>query len=281
MVRERRFRQVDVFADSPFAGNPLAVIVDGDDLDTDTMQRIARWTNLSETTFLLPPSEPTADYRVRIFTLFGELPFAGHPTLGSAAVWLAAGGSPRRDGVVVQECGIGTVEVRTDGSSLAFAAPPLIRSGPPSPDEVHDVADLLGISVDDIIEARWIDNGPGWIGVLLADAEAVLALRPASTADRIVAIGVVGPHRPGVGPAYEVRAVFSDDTGAIREDPVTGSLNASVAQWMIDSGRVTPPYIARQGTAIGRRGAIHVSAAEGDLWIGGSVTPIITGTIRC
>lgn len=281
MVRERRFHQVDVFGEGPFVGNPLAVIVDGDGLDTDAMQQIARWTNLSETTFLLPPTDPGADYRVRIFTLFGELPFAGHPTLGSAAVWLAAGGEPITPGMVVQECGVGLVKVRIDDDALAFAAPPLIRGGTPTPDEVASVAELLHISTDHILDARWIDNGPGWIGVLLADADAVLALRPATSVDRIVSIGAVGMHLPDVDAAYEVRALFSDDTGAIREDPVTGSLNASVAQWMIESGRATAPFTARQGTAIGRRGVVQISAADGALWIGGVVTPTITGTIRC
>ena len=269
-----------MFGEAPFAGNPLAVVVDGDGLDTETMQRISRWTNLSETTFLLPPSDPAADYRVRIFTLFGELPFAGHPTLGSAAVWLAAGGAPRADGVVVQECGIGLVTVRTVGDALAFAAPPLIRGGPPTAEEVADACDVLRIRADEIVDARWIDNGPGWIGILLDDADAVLAVAPAGTVDRVVAIGVVGPHAAEVDAAYEVRAFFSDDTGAVREDPVTGSLNASVAQWMIASGRASPPFLARQGTAIRRRGVIHVSGGDDRLWIGGAVTPTVVGTIR-
>lgn len=274
----RAYVELDVFTDQPYRGNPVAVVAEAEGLTDEAMQRFANWTNFSETTFLLPPSRAEADYRVRIFTPSTELPFAGHPTLGTCHAWLTAGGRPRStDGAVVQECGVGVVTVRRDDHGrLAFEAPPLIRSGPLDQDLRAEVAGVLGISVDDIVDSAWIDNGPGWIGVLLASAERVLALTPAST-DRM--IGLIGPHPPGSPAAYEVRGFFPA-AGVTVEDPVTGSLNASAAQWLIGAGRFTPPYVATQGTALGRAGEVHISVdAKGHVWVAGHVTTCVTGTV--
>jgi PhzF family phenazine biosynthesis protein len=277
---QRPYLELDVFTDQPYRGNPLAVVVEAEGLSDDEMARFANWTNFSETTFLLPPTDPGADYRVRIFTPSFELPFAGHPTLGTCHAWLAAGGRPRSsDGAtVVQECGVGLVTVRQEGEGrLAFAAPPLLRSGPLDDDLRAEVAGVLGISVDDIVESAWIDNGPGWIGVLLDSADAVLAVTPGTTDHKI---GLVGPHPPGSPAAYEVRGFFPA-AGVTVEDPVTGSLNASAAQWLIGSGRFTPPYVATQGAALGRAGEVHVSTdAAGQVWVAGHVTTCISGTVE-
>ncbi|MEV4468024.1 PhzF family phenazine biosynthesis protein [Nonomuraea salmonea] len=273
----RRFTQVDVFAATPYLGNALAVVIDADGLSTEEMQRFARWTNLSETTFLLPPTSGEADYRVRIFTPDRELPFAGHPTLGSCHAWLEAGGVPRKEGEVVQECEAGLVPLRVTGDGLAFEAPPLIRSGPVDEELLGRVAGALGIERADIVAAEWAANGPHWIGVLLADAEQVLALRPGTVPEDI---GVVGPHPEGSECAFEVRAFFPQN-GATVEDPVTGSLNAALAQWLLRTGRASAPYVASQGTVIGRRGRVHVSTdAEGRIWVGGAVTTCVTGTLN-
>jgi PhzF family phenazine biosynthesis protein len=270
----RRFTQVDVFSDTPYLGNALAVVIDGEGLSTEDMQRIARWTNLSETTFLLPPGSPEADYRVRIFTPDQELPFAGHPTLGSCHAWLEAGGEPRTKGQVVQECEAGLVTLRITDDGLAFEAPPLVRSGPVDEGLLGGVAAALGVERGDIVAAEWVDNGPGWIGVLLADAERVLALRPGTMPQ---AVGVAGPYPEGSECAFEVRAFFPQH-GATIEDPVTGSLNASLGQWLLGSGRARAPYIASQGTVIGRRGRVRISADyDGRVWVGGAVTTCVTG----
>jgi len=268
-----RFSQVDVFTDELMYGNPVAVVHDADDVSDDDMAAFARWTNLSETTFLLTPTDPGADYRLRIFTTRGELPFAGHPTLGSARAWLAAGGVPRQPGLLVQECGAGLVRVRETGGRLAFAAPPLRRGGPVDEADVEQVAASLGIRRSDVIGAQWADNGPGWVALLLRSADAVLALEPVGfgTIDKV---GVVGPHAPG-GPAdVEVRAFFPPG-----EDPVTGSLNAAIGQWLIGSGLATDSYVASQGTRLGRRGRVHVDRVDDDIWVGGDTVVGITGTV--
>jgi PhzF family phenazine biosynthesis protein len=271
------FSLVDVFGVEDFSGNPVAVVHDAGGLSTDQMQRITRWLNLSETTFLLPPTDAGADYRVRIFTLDREMPFAGHPTLGTCHAWLEAGGKPRDAARIVQECGAGLVPVRRDGDRFAFAAPPLIRSGPVNEPKLDEIASILGIARDLIMDAAWADNGPGWAAVLLGSAEEVLALDPARHHKSRVEIGVVGPYRPGSEAAYEVRAIFSDPFGGLIEDPVTGSLNASVAQWMLETGRVTAPYVASQGTRLGRTGRVSVSQANGQIWIGGATKTLFRG----
>jgi PhzF family phenazine biosynthesis protein len=271
----RSFQQIDVFASGPFSGNPLAVVIDGEGLHDTEMQRFANWTNLSETTFLLPPTVDGADYRVRIFTGSHELPFAGHPTLGSCHAWLASKGADHRADTIVQECGAGLVTIRRGDDGLAFAAPPLVRSGPVDEAVVVELARILDIERADIVDAAWADNGPGWVAVLLKSAEAVLALRPeASDYD----IGVVGPHPEGSPVAFEIRAFFPAN-GIVFEDPVTGSLNAAVGQWLIGSGRAPSSYVAAQGTALGRAGRIRVSAADGEIWVEGSTVTRIEGTV--
>lgn len=275
--RSRDFRQVDVFTAEPLLGNPVAVVHGADDLSTEQMQLFARWTNLSETTFLLAPTDPAADYRLRIFTSSMELPFAGHPTLGSAHAWLEAGGVPAGERVV-QECGVGRVELRRTDARLAFAAPDLIRSGPVEEELTERIVAALGIDRGDVLDIAWADNGPGWVGVRLASAEQVLALTPAY-AELPVDVGVVGPHPEGSECAVEVRA-FVPLAAGITEDPVTGSLNASLAQWLTRSGVLPPSYAAAQGTAIGRRGRIHVDTdADGTIWVGGDTLTAVHGTL--
>ena len=272
----RRFTQVDVFTAEPLRGNPVAVVHDADGLSADEMARLANWTNLSETTFLVPPEDPAADYRVRIFTPVQELPFAGHPTLGTAHAWLEAGGRPRADRVVVQECGVGLVELRR-GERLAFAAPPLRRSGPVEPELAADIAKVLSVSPGQLVAVEWVDNGgPPWVAALLADAEAVLAARPTFTE---LDLGLVGFHPERGEAAIEVRAFFPKD-GAVVEDPVTGSLNASLAQWLLGSGRLTAPYVAAQGTVLGRAGRVHVDQdADGQVWVGGDTVTVVGGEL--
>jgi PhzF family phenazine biosynthesis protein len=273
----RQFRQVDVFTATPYRGNPVAVVHDADGLETEEMARLAAWTNLSETTFLLTPTDPAADYRVRIFTPVQELPFAGHPTLGTCHAWLEAGGEPADQEVIVQECEAGSIPIRRTPDGLAFSAPPLLRSGPVDDDEVRHVARTLDLDPDRIVAAEWADNGPGWLALLLDSAEAVLAVR-ASVIDHD--IGLVGPLPPGSGEAFELRAFFPKDGVAV-EDPVTGSLNASVAQWLLRSGRAGAPYAARQGTALGRAGRVHVTCDEdGTVWVGGGTITCVTGQIE-
>ena len=274
----RDFRLVDVFADQAFSGNPLPVIHAAEGVSDAEMQNMTQWFNFSETTFLLPPTTPEADYRVRIFTLERELPFAGHPTLGSCHAWLQAGGRARNPNLVIQECGAGLIPIKNTDGTLAFAAPPLIRSGAPDLAILAEVATFLGITPNDILSAEWIDNGPGWIGVLLNSAEAVLALEPAKTHPRRIDVGVIGAYPLGGPCAFEVRGLFADHQGAVREDPVTGSLNASAAQWMYRTGRATGPYVASQGTRIGHAGRIYVDQdASGQVWVGGGVKTVFEG----
>jgi PhzF family phenazine biosynthesis protein len=275
---QRPFAQVDVFTTEPYRGNPVAVVLDASGLSDADMQQIANWTNLSETTFVLAPSAAEADYRVRIFTPTTELPFAGHPTLGTCHAWLGMGGSPRAEAAVVQECTAGLVRIRRDDGRLAFAAPPLLRSGPVDEADVARVARLLGIAREDIVDAQWADNGPGWVAVMLRDAEAVLALKPSGVED--LEIGVVGRHPEAGEVAWELRAFMNND-GAAVEDPVTGSLNASVAQWLLGSGQATAPYVAAQGTVLGRRGRIHVSQDDdGTIWVGGGTVTCVSGQVE-
>jgi PhzF family phenazine biosynthesis protein len=272
----RQFRQVDVFAEEPFVGNPVAVVHGADGLTDEEMRLFARWTNLSETTFLLPPADERADYRVRIFTPTRELPFAGHPTLGTAHAWLEAGGPPARRDVIVQECAVGLVPLRRTPQGLAFRAPPTMRSGPVDEQTQHEIAAVLGVERAELIDAQWADNGPGWVAVELASADAVLAVKPGGTH---LKIGVFGRHPAGSPEAIEVRAFFLSAAGAA-EDPVTGSLNASIAQWLIASGKATAPYTASQGTVLGRRGRVHVSTdADGAVWIGGGTHTLISGSV--
>ncbi len=272
----RRFRQVDVFTTVPYHGNPVAVVLDADGLAPELMQRFAHWTNLSETTFVVPPSEPGADYGVRIFTPAEELPFAGHPTLGTCHAWRSAGGTSDRMDELVQECQAGLVRVRPTEHGLAFAAPPLVRSGPVADDLVDHLAGMLGLRRNDIVDTQWVDNGPGWVAVLLGDAAEVLALRPGPVD---LAVGAMGPYPAGSPQAFEVRAFFPTGSGTV-EDPVTGSLNASLAQWLLSTGRAKTPYVASQGTALGRNGRVHVTSDDhGVIWVGGGTVTCVDGLV--
>ncbi len=272
----RPISQVDVFTAVPYRGNPVAVVLDGAGLSAEQMQRFAHWMNLSETTFVLPPAADGADYLVRIFTPSRELPFAGHPTLGTCHAWLEAGGTPRQPGVVVQECGAGLVTLRRGQDSLAFAAPPVLRDGPVAEELLTRIASQLRIDRAGIVDASWADNGPGWVAVLLASAEAVLAVRPGAVD---VDLGLVGPYPPGSPEAFEVRAFFPHN-GATAEDPVTGSLNASLAPWLLRTGRAQAPYVASQGTALGRAGRVHISRdPDGAIWVAGATVTCIAGQV--
>ena len=273
-----RFTQLDVFTDRALRGNPLAVVHDADDLSDADMAAFARWTNLSETTFLLTPTDPAADYRVRIFTPHTEFPFAGHPTLGSCRAWIAAGGLAKKPGEVVQQCGAGLVRIRRDGQRLSFAAPPCTRTGPLEEVLLAQIRLALGLETHDILGHQWVDNGPGWCAIRLASAEQVLALQPDWAALAGLKLGVIGPHAPGSEAQFEVRALIGDGVGF--EDPVTGSLNASLAQWLIGAGEAPPQYIAAQGHCLGRAGRVHVLRDEaGTVWVGGDVAPCISGTV--
>jgi PhzF family phenazine biosynthesis protein len=271
------FQQVDVFTRIPFEGNPVAVVLEADDLTGEEMQRLARWTNLSETTFVLRPEAAEADYRLRIFTPSQELPFAGHPTLGSCHAWLATSQTPTAAEVVLQECGAGLVPLRRTADGLAFAAPPLLRYEAVEQPLLEHLTMLLRIPPEEIVDAHWVDNGPGWVAVLLSSAEAVLNLQP-GTVD--MDVGVVGPYPPGSPSAFEVRAFFPV-RGVTIEDPVTGSLNASLARWLLDTGRAASPYVASQGTALGRAGRVYISSdGDGTIWVGGGTITCIAGSIE-
>jgi PhzF family phenazine biosynthesis protein len=279
MSQLRRFAQVDVFTAEPLLGNALAVVIDGEGLSEDQMAAFARWTNLSETTFLLSPTDAAADYRVRIFTPGGELPFAGHPTLGSAHAWLASGGDPKKPGELVQQCAIGLVKLKREGARLAFAAPPLKRSGPVEEAALRaQVARSLRLDEAQLLDVVWVDNGPGWMAARLKDADAVLALKPDFVAMQGLKLGVVGAYPEGSPEQFEVRA-FVPDLG-VPEDPVTGSLNAGLALWLQGAGLAPARYIASQGAVLGRAGKVHVMHDGDHTWIGGDVTPLIHGQVR-
>jgi PhzF family phenazine biosynthesis protein len=290
-MRSRAFRQVDVFTSVPYRGNPVAVVLEGDGLDDEEMAAFARWTNLSETTFVLPPSAAGADYRLRIFTPTTELPFAGHPTLGSCHAWLGAGGTPARTDRIVQECGAGLVELRRDGTRLAFAAPPRGRKGPLEDELLGRVCAGLGLGRDEVVAHAWVDNGPGWCAVLLGSAERALQLQADFRALGGAKVGIVAGHDVGVvaprdddsGIAFELRAFFPHAPGPDgvvttgSEDPVTGSLNASVAQ--CEEGRAPASYVAAQGTAIGRAGRVHVEDDGERIWVGGDCVTCVSGVV--
>jgi len=276
---KRRFHQLEVFSAQPLKGNPLAVVHGAVGLSDTTMANFARWTNLSETTFLLPPTTAGADFRVRIFTPGGELPFAGHPTLGSCAAWLAGGGTPRQDGLVVQECGVGLVRIRRDDSQLAFAAPKLLRSGPLDEPLLVQIAGGIGLPRDAILRHQWVDNGPGWCAVMLDSGATVRAVKPDWAALGDVKLGLVGAQPAGADTQFEVRAFLP--TMGVPEDPVTGSLNAGLAQWLIGEGLAPPRYVAAQGTVLGRASRVHVHVQHDgdDCWIGGEVAFCIEGSV--
>ena len=268
------FEQVDVFAEHHYEGNALAVVVDADELTTEQMQAFARWTQLSETTFLLKPRAPEAHYRVRIFTPLRELPFAGHPTLGSCKVWLGRNENPEQV-EIIQECPAGSVRVRKQGPHLAFSAPPLIRSGPLDANTLRVIEQGLGLAAGQVRASQWVDNGPGWAGVLLASRDEVLAVKPDYALLQGLNVGIVAPWVGSEAEAdVEVRAFMGEECN---EDPVTGSLNASLAQWLIGSGVLRDRYTVSQGTAIGRRGRLQVESVDGVIWVGGAVQHCISG----
>ncbi len=272
-----RFSQVNVFSADALGGNPLAVVHAAEGLGDERMAALARWTNLSETTFLLPPTDPGADYLVRIFTPSRELPFAGHPTLGSCHAWLAAGGKPRAAGTVVQQCGAGRVRVRCDGPRLEFAAPPVKRSGALEPEVLAKIARALSLAPSDIVRHQWVDNGPGWCAVMLGSARQVLALEPDWAALDPLNLGVIGPHEKGGDADFEVRALIG--AGGF-EDPVTGSLNASLAQWLTGAGLAKASYVAAQGAVLQRAGLVYLRRDGAEVWVGGEVVDVVRGEIE-
>ncbi len=275
-MKQRPFAQVDVFTATPYLGNPLAVVLDGTGLSTAQMQHFTNWTNLSEATFVLPPTQAQADYAVRIFCPGRELPFAGHPTLGTCHAWLAAGGVPKAE-EVVQECGVGLVKIQRTAGRLAFAAPPLRRGGPLDEADVQQIARGLGVARSDILHHAWCDNGPLWRGVMLASAEQVLALKPDVLLLQGLDIGVVAPASGET--QFEVRAFFPGNNG-LCEDPVTGSLNAALGQWLIGAGLAPVRYVASQGTAMARAGRVHVHRdAQGQVWVAGDSVTCVQGTV--
>lgn len=272
-----RFSQVNVFSAGPISGNPVAVIHDAETLTEEQMCALARWTNLSETTFLLTPDDPKADYRLRIFSPGGELPFAGHPTLGSCHAWLSAGGQPGGSDVIVQQCEVGLVNIRREGPFLEFSAPPLIRSGPLEDDVVNKISKAFDLRPSDIVRHQWVDNGPGWCAVMLRSAEQVLSLKPDWATLSPLNFGIAGPHNSGHDADLEVRA-FVGRGGY--EDPVTGSLNASLAQWLIKEGLVKSTYTTAQGTILQRAGRVRLRQALDEIWVGGQVVEVIDGEIK-
>ncbi len=278
VARTRRFAQVDVFSPVPYRGNPVAVVLDGEVLDEDTMLSVARWTNLSETTFVVPAVSPSADYGVRIFTPGGELPFAGHPTLGTAHAWVEAGGIPHDPSSIVQECGAGLVRVRRDEArTLSFAAPPTLRSGDLDAQYLQQVVDAFGIEADQVLAHQWVDNGPGWAVVRLATAREVLDLEPDFSRIPTAMLGAVGAYPAGSEYDYELRA-FAPGVGVF-EDPVCGSMNAAVGQWFTRTGHVTTGYRVSQGSRLDRAGDITITVdPDGAVWVGGATTTLFTGT---
>lgn len=278
-MKVRRFVQCDVFSPVPTQGNGLAVVVDADGLSDEQMQKFAAWTNLAETTFLLPPADPTADYRVRIFTPIREMLFAGHPTLGSCATWLHSGGVPKKAGLVRQECGIGIVDVDiSQVGVLAFAAPPTtIKEMSPAKREAIIAA--LTIPPDTIRHTAELCNGPTWQFFELTTAEQVLALDASKVRwPEFLGIGFIAAHAAGSECGYEVRMLAP--SSGMSEDPITGSLNAAIAKWLQTQGRLSAPYLAAQGTSIGRVGRVSVrSDLNGTAWIGGQVHILIDGKL--
>ena len=279
-MRERPFRQVDVFTDTPYLGNPVAVVLDGKGLAEEEMQRLARWTNLSETTFVVPPATPEADYGLRIFTPDRELPFAGHPTLGSCHAWLQAGGTPKRAGAAVQECAAGLITIKHDDFGLAFAAPKLLRTGPADEETLARICRGLGIARQQVIHHQWVDNGPGWVAVMLPSAAEVLAISPEYAALLGLDVGVVAQYPAGSECLFEVRAFVSVGAASGYEDPVTGSLNAGLGQWLTGAGLAPEQYLVSQGTALHRVGRVQLRRdGDGQVWVGGKAVTCISGSV--
>ncbi len=278
---QRRFQQVDVFSTTAYKGNPLGVVLDGQGLDTASMQDYSLWSNLSEVTYVLPANDARADYRFRIFAREREFPFAGHPALGTARAWLHAGGVPRDPKQLLAECEAGLVPIRIEGETLSFASPPAVRTGAIAPHELEEMIQILGIDPQQIVDSQWTDNGPGWAAVLLENSQQVLGIAPQiPNKPGRWKIGVFGALPPSSAPEkFEVRALAIEN-GALREDPVTGSLNGAAAQWLIDAGHATAPFANRQGVKVGRDGQVKLSVADGQLWVGGTASVLIEGSIE-
>lgn len=278
---QRRFQQVDVFSTLPYKGNPLGVVLDGEGLDTEALRDYSLWSNLSEVTCILPARREPADYRFRIFARDREYPFAGHPALGTARAWLQAGGVPRDPKQLIAECEAGLVPIRIDGELLSFASPPATRTGAIGAQELDEMLQILGVGREQVVDAQWVDNGPGWAAILLQDAQQVLEISAqAPQRPGRWKIGVLGALPPGSAAGnFEVRAL-SVENGAVREDPVTGSLNGAAAQWLIDAGHAAAPLVNRQGAKVGRDGQVHLEIADGQLWVGGATNVLIQGSIE-
>ncbi|HEY8718963.1 PhzF family phenazine biosynthesis protein [Pengzhenrongella sp.] len=277
MARYRPFAQVDVFSPLPYRGNPVAVILDGEGLDDAAMQEVAQWTNLSETTFVLPPTRAEADYRVRIFAPGGELPFAGHPTRGTAHAWIENGGRPHGGSLIVQECAAGLIEVRRDKDILSFAAPATRRDGDLEAEFLSQVVEAFGIGPDQVLDHQWVDNGPGWAVLRLATAQQVLDLTPDFSKIPEAMVGAIGAYPEGSEHAFEMRT-FAPGLG-IAEDPVCGSMNAAVGQWLTRTGQVAGSYRVSQGAKLGRAGDITITVDDdGTVWVSGATTTLFQGT---
>jgi PhzF family phenazine biosynthesis protein len=278
MTKTFSFNQVDVFTDQALKGNPLAVVHRADELSQREMQDIANWTNLSETTFLLNPINQEADYRVKIFTPKTELPFAGHPTLGSCFAWIKRGGLPKSKDFIIQECEIGLVKIRNANNRLSFSAPNLIKTGPIDVATLQTISKGIGVSMDEIVHHQWVDNGPGWCAVMLKTADQVLNLKLDPQLLKHFKLGVIGPHPDGNSFDFEVRA-FVFPYG-IAEDPVTGSLNAGIASWLFRDNLIQKNYCVSQGTALGRAGKIYIERQGDFIWVGGEVVNCISGELQ-
>jgi PhzF family phenazine biosynthesis protein len=269
---------VDVFGVEPVSGNPLAVVHDADELHADQMQQIARYMNLSETVFLCRPTRPEADYAVRIFALDRELSWAGHPTLGACHAWIGAGGKGRANGRILQQCDAGLITVYDDGGRLAFVAPPLVRHEPPSHAQLSKALQLVGSDGRGLVDTMWIDNGPGWLGLLFDCADRILSFKPERSWPGALHIGLAGFHLPPSEFAIETRAFHTDQHLTVVEDPVTGSFNAAIAQWLIGAGRLPSSYAVSQGVCVNRRGRIDVAIREGAITVSGRTRAVIRGT---
>ncbi len=278
---QRRFYQVDVFSSTPYKGNPLGVVLDGQGLETEAMQDYSLWSNLSEVTYVLPASDEQADFQFRIFARQHEYRFAGHPALGTARAWLDAGGVPHNPRQLILECGAGLVPINIDGDVLSFASPATIRSGDLEADELKELVTILDIDPATVKDSQWVDNGPGWAAVLLENSEQVLDIVPKiPQGPGRWKIGVIGALPQDRWPEkFEFRALTIED-GALREDPVTGSLNGAATDWLSHAGYTTVPLINRQGTKVGRQGRVHMDRQDSQLWVGGATTILISGTIE-
>lgn len=281
MTQQRRFIQCDVFSSIPTRGNALAVVVDGDGISDEQMSAFARWTNLAETTFLQAPTDASADYKVRILTPTREMPFAGHPTLGSCAAWLQSGGVPKQPGMVRQECGVGIVEIDISGEVPAFIAPPTKIEAMPEVD-FEKICNELKLDRSTIVRSARLDNGPVWQAFELSSAQAVLDADSSLIRwPEVRAVGLIGPHLPGSECDFEVRMLAP--SSGMSEDPITGSLNSALAHWRLSLGLLESSIVVAQGTRIDRAGRVYIdpdAAVPGRVRIGGYSHILVEGTVQ-